>query len=348
MIGRFLGRFPRTITVLILGALAASIWQATVYIETVVWPRQAAEREALIAREIARADKLFSRDKFDTALSEYEYVLTGYGDELAADVEGVLRDRVGTCLVKMAEAGTEGGSIERGIESYRAALALSPPETHLVAHTEIQYRIGDAYMTEARKDGDPAPIEQAVAAFEGGLAALSAEENVALYATGLRLVGNAHRQLHELDPDANPLDNAMRHYEEALRVAGPIDEPITHGETLMEVSRAYILLAEQGYRHRQLKEAIKNYEKVLRIFTVEDYPRRHAGAHKEMGDTYTVMSKLGPRGAGDRAAHQQRVIHYENKAKQSYRIAKSFGLEPGFQIAGAEEAAPVVEEEKKE
>ena len=59
---------------------------------------------------------------------------------------------------------------------------------------------------------------------------------------------------------------------------------------------------------------------------------------------------LKPKNRSDRAAHQQRVIHYENKAKQSYRIAKSFGLEPGFEVAGADEpvAAPVEDDKKQQ
>ena len=84
MIGRFLGRFPRIIASIILGALAVSAWQATVYVDTVVRPREAAARQAMIEREIGRADTLFSRAKFETALNEYDYVLAGYPDELPA------------------------------------------------------------------------------------------------------------------------------------------------------------------------------------------------------------------------------------------------------------------------
>ena len=47
MIGRFLGRFPRIIASFILGALAVSAWQATVYVDTVIGPREAAARQAL-------------------------------------------------------------------------------------------------------------------------------------------------------------------------------------------------------------------------------------------------------------------------------------------------------------
>lgn len=348
MIGRFLGRFPRSVTALILGVLAVSIWGATVYVETVVRPREAAAREATIGREIDRADKLFARAKYETALSEYEYVLAGFVDELATEVESRLRDRVGTCLVELAAAGNENGSFNRGIESYRAALALRPAAAGSYAHSETLYRIGNAYMAKSRATGEAALVAVAVSAFEDGLLVLSAENDAELYATGLRLVGNAHRRLHELDPDSNPLDIAMRQYDEALRVAGPVEEPIAHGETLMEISRAYILLAEQGYRQRQLLNAIEHYERALAVLTVEDYPRRHAAVHKEMGDTYTIMSKLEPKRRSDRATHQQLVIRYENKAKQSYRIARSFGLEPGFEIVGVEEAAPSAAEEKKE
>lgn len=348
MIGRFLGRFPRFITTIILGTLAVSIWQATIYVDTVVRPREAAERQALVDREIARAEKLFQRGKYETALSEYEYVLTGFPGDLSSVVEGKLRDRVGTCLVEMARAGNGNGSIERGIEAYRAALALRTAETDPAAHAETWYHIGEAHMTVSATSGEAEPVTAAVEAFESGLAVLSAETDTAAFATGLRSIGNAHRRLYALDSDSNPLDNALRHYEEALRVAKPIEHPVEHGETLMEIGRAQILLAEHGYRLRNLQKAIKTYEKVLGVYTVEKFPRLHASAHKEMGDTYTVMSRLKPKSRSDRAAHQQRVIHYENKAKQSYRIAKSFGLEPGFEVAGADNAEPApVEEEKK-
>ena len=106
MIGRFLGRFPRIIASIILGALAVSAWQATVYVDTVVRPREAAARQAMIEREIGRADTLFSRAKFETALNEYDYVLAGYPDELPADVESRLRQAVGSCHVALAIAAT--------------------------------------------------------------------------------------------------------------------------------------------------------------------------------------------------------------------------------------------------
>ncbi len=346
MIGRLLSRFPRAVTTLILAVLAVSIWEATVYVETVVRPREAAAREAMIAREIGRADKLFARAKYETALSEYGYVLTGFVDELSMEVQRRLHDRVGTCLVELAVAGNEEGSFERGIDSYHAALALIP-EPPSPAASEIWYRIGKAYMAQSRMTGEAAMADAAANAFETGLSALSAERNAGRYATGLRLTGNAHRRLHELNPEQNPMDNVMRFYQEALRIAGPVEEPVAHGETLSEIARAHILLAERGYRHRQLREAIESFERVLAVFTVEAFPERHAATHKEMGDTYTVMSELGPRNRSDRAAHLQRVLRYQNKAKQSYRIAKSFGFEPGFSVAGGEQETPIVEEKKE-
>lgn len=347
MIGRFLGRFPGTVTLLILGVLAVSFWEATVYVETVVRPREAAAREAMITREIARADKLFARSKYETALSEYEYVLDGFVGELAAEVERRMRDRVGTCLVELAAAGNGKGSFERGVESYRAALTVVP-EAAPEMRSAILYRVGGARMAQSRMSGDAAQVASAISAFEEGLAVLSAEHDAGLYGNGLRLMGNAHRRLHELDPERHSMDDAMRHYEEALRIAGPVEEPIAHGETLADVARAHVLLAEQGYRHRQLQKAVKSYEQILKIFTVEEFPARHAATHKELGDTYTVMSELAPRNRSDRAAHTQRVIRYQNKAKHSYRIAKSFGFEPGFDAAFVEQETPVVADDKKD
>ena len=112
-------------------------------------------------------------------------------------------------------------------------------------------------------------------------------------------------------------------------------------------------MSEHRYRLRELEEAIKSFEKALRVFTVENFPRLHAGAHKEIGDTYTVMSLLEPKSKSDRARHRQRTFRYENKAKQSYRIAKSFGFEPAFEVAVADQPAPAkddepIEDEKKE
>ncbi len=347
MIGRFIGRYPGTVTTLILGILAVSIWQATVYVETVVRPREAAERKAMIAHEIDRADRLFARTDYETALTEYEYVLAGFIDELTTETERRLRGRVGTCLVELASAGHAKGSFERGIESYQAALDLSP-DGLTRARSLIANRIGDAYLLQSRVTSDPSHAMAAIGAFEEGLSNLSEESDAGLYATGLRLIGNAHRRLHEMDPDGNPMENAMQSYQEALRLASPLQAPIARGETLEDIGRAHVLLSERGYRRRELQEAVKTYERALAIFTVEDFPKRHAAAHKELGDAYMLLAELGPRNRSDRAAHLQRVLRYQNKAKQSYRIAKSFGFEPGFFVASAEAEPIPVEDEKKE
>ena len=107
MIGRFLGRFPRIIASIILGALAVSAWQATVYVDTVVRPREAAARQAMIEREIGRADTLFSRAKFETALNEYDYVLAGYPDELPAVRTAVKSCWPMACLYRSLRFGEE-------------------------------------------------------------------------------------------------------------------------------------------------------------------------------------------------------------------------------------------------
>ena len=347
MIGRFLGRFPKLIATLILGASAVSAWQATVYVHTVIWPREAAAREALIEHEIGRADSLFSRAKYETALSEYNYVLTGYPGELEAGIAGRLHDQVGMCHVALATAGNNAGSLESAFDSYRAALDLRTAGTDPAAHTQTRYHMGEAYMAMSHMTGDAQPVRAAVEAFEAGVAVLSEERNVELYATGLRSIGNAHRRLFELDRDNNPMDDALAYYQQALRVATPIEQPVVHGETLVEIGRAHVLMSQHRYRLREMQEAIKSFEKALLVLTVEDFPRLHAGAHKEIGDTYTAMSELKPKSKSDRARHQQRVIRYRNKAKQSYRIAKSFGFEPKFAIAEVDQPAPV-EEEKKE
>ena len=103
-----------------------------------------------------------------------------------------------------------------------------------------------------------------------------------------------------------------------------------------------------GYRHYQLRVATNKFEQVLAISTVAAIPERHAATHEEMGDSQPIMSELGPRNRSDPAARVQSVVRYQDQAKQPCPIAKSFGTEPGFLVAGAERATAPAAEKKKE
>ena len=327
---------------------AASVWQATVYDTTVVEPREAAARRALIESEIAPADALFDRGKYETAVSEYDYVLAGFAGELPRNVEGRLYDRVGFCHVSLALTRTgDPGRLETALDAYHMALDLRTVAAGLRAHFETRSHMADAYMTMSRLNGEAVPVSNAINLLNDGLVILSNADNAELYARGLRALGNAHRRLYELEAEANPIDRALSYYAEALRVAGPVAQPVVHGETLIEIGLTRVLMSEGRYRERELQAAITAFEKALRIFTVEAHPRLHARTHKNMGDTYTQLSSLEPKNRSDRARHQQRVIRYQNKARQSYRIAKSFGFEAEFAAAGtggsAAAAEPVAE-----
>lgn len=339
-IAGFLGRFPRLVTALILAALAASVWGATDYVETVVRPREAEARQARIAEEVARADSLFDRGKMAEALGEYTYVFEAFAADLAPAALAGVHERLGLCHVHLAEDGEAGSNLEGAVAEFELALALRPPAADPAGHAATWYLIGDAWRALAAAAGDAAPLDRAADAYQAGLAVLAPEADTDAYVAGFRALGNVERDLYAADPDRHPIDAAMARYEEALRLANPLDHPRAHADTLIEIGRAYVLLSERGYVERNLDRAIETYLQAVKVYDVEHFPREHAFVHKLLGDAYTRVTMTEPKSRTQRAAHQQRVIRAQNRAKTSYQIARSFGLEPEFGVAIAPGTAP--------
>jgi tetratricopeptide (TPR) repeat protein len=337
-IARFLGRHPKSVIAVVAVGLAASMWAATDYVDTVVRPREAEARQARIESELARADSLFGRDKFVEALSEYRYLLDAFAADLAPAMAGRLHRGIGLCHVRLAAAGDTRKNLEDAVAAFEQALALQEAAADPAGYAGTEYLIGDAWRALAAAEGDPALLDRAVEAYQAGMAVLSPDDDVDAYVAGLRSIGNVHRDLYAADPRQNPIQDAMDLYDEALRRANPLTHPVARGDTLLEIGQAYVLQSEHGYVQRNLDEAIETYDKALDIYTAEAFPHQHALVHKLLGDAYTRITKTEPRNPNERASHQQRVIRAQNRARASYQIARSFGLAPEFEAADASDA----------
>ena len=352
---RFLGRFPRTISGLIIVAFAAGVWFATDYVENVVKPREAEARQARIGGEIARADSMFDRGKYEVAVAEYAYLLSSFAAELPEAEIARLHDRVGASHVRLAgkqhERQDSVADLERALAAFGRALAIRTAVADEAGEVETRRRIGDAHRALAHARGDAAPLDDAVAAYRAVLD-LVGDGDPSARAAALRSLANAHRSRFEVAGDEAALAAAFAIYDEALQAAGPEAWPGVHGETLIDVGLAHVQEAENGYRTRNLLQAVKTLEGAKKFLRLDSFPRAHALLHKHIGDTYVLLANTTARRRSDRAAHQQNVVRWQNRAEMAYRVARSFGFRPAKAnlVPGnpGAAAAAVEDDEKKE
>ena len=355
---RFLGRFPRTISGLIVAAFAAGLWAAADYVETVIEPREAAARQARIAAGISRADALFARDKFEVAITEYGYALDSFAAELAPQEAARIHDRTGLARIRLAERhggfGETAGAaedLEQAIGAFARALDIRAAAGDAAAQVETLHRIGDAHRALAHARRDAAPLDRAAAAYRAALEIVDNGEtggDPVRRASALRALATAHRDRFEIGGDPAALATAFSLYDEALAAADPETWPEPRGETLIEIGLAYVQEANNGYRTRNLLKAVETLEGARPFLRIEDSPRAHALLHKHIGDTYVLLSRTEPRRRSDRASHQQFVVRWQNRAERAYKIARSFGYRPAQAniVPGNPNAVPDTAEEE--
>ena len=345
---RFLGRFPRAISALIAAAFAAGLWYATGYEENVVKPREAEARQARIGEEIARADALFARGKFDLAVAEYGYVIDNFAAELESAEVARLHERAGLGYVGVAEESEPAANLARAIEAFGRALEIRAAAADTAARADIRTHIGDAHRALARARGDAGPLDAAAAAYRA-VADLAGDADPARRAAALRALANTHRDRFEIAGDPAALATAFAVYDEAMAAADPAAWPETRGETLIDIGLAYIQEAENGYRTRNLLKAVEVMESAKAFLRLENAPRARARLHLYIGDTYVLLSRTKPQRRTDRASHQQLVVRWQNRAERAYKVARSFGYTPAQAnlVPGNPRAAPAPAEEDK-
>ena len=347
---RFLGRFPRTVSVLIAACFAAGLWSATDYVENVVKPREAAARQARIEAEIARADALYARGKYDLAIAEYGYVLDSFGAEIAGPETARLHQRRGLAHVGLAEAGDAAANLPRALEAFSRALEIRAAAADTAGEMEIGTQIGDAWRALAHARGDAAPLDAAAAAYRAALD-LAGDADPPRRAAGLRAVANTYRDRFEIAGDKAALATAFALYEDSMTAADPENWPVARGETLIEVGLAWVQEAENGYRTRNLLKAVDVLEGARTFLRQENAPHQRALLHKHIGDVYVLLSRTEPRRRADRASHQQSVVRWQNRAELAYKVARSFGYTPAKAniVPGNPRAAPApAEDDDKE
>lgn len=346
---RFLGRFPRTVSVLIAACFAVGLWSATDYVENIVKPREAAARQARIEAEIARADALYARGKYDLAIAEYGYVLDSFGAEIAEAETARLHRRRGLAHVGLAEAGDADANLSRALEAFARALEVRAAAADTAGEVEIRTHIGDAHRALAHARGDAAPLEAAAAAYRAALE-LAGDADPVGRAVGLRAVANTYRDRFEIAGDKAALETAFALYDDSMAAADAENWPVTRGETLIEVGLAWIQEAENGYRTRNLLRAVEVLEGARTFLRRENAPHRRALLHKHIGDTYVLLSRTEPRRRTDRASHQQSVVRWQNRAELAYKVARSFGYTPAKAnlVPGNPHVAPDPVEDDKE
>ncbi len=324
---RFLGRFPRTISGLIAAAFVAGLWYATDYVEDVVKPREAEARQLRIDDEIARADSLFGRGKFEVAVAEYDYLLDSFAAELAPAEVARLHSQTGLAHVRLAETREPVINLERALEALGRALEIRDAAADEPGRIETRLRIGDTRRALARARGDAAPLDQAIATYRTVLEMIG-EGDPVQRAVALRSLANAHRDRFEIAGDVAALATAFSIYDEAMRAADPETWPVVRGETMIEMGLAWVQEAENGYRTRNLLKAVEVLEDAKPFLRLEESPHERARLHKHIGDTYVLLSRTEPRRRTDRAVHQQHVVRWQNRAELAYKIARSFGYRP--------------------
>lgn len=329
---RFLGRFPRTITGLIAAAFFAGLWFATDYVRNVVEPREAAARQARVEQEIARADSLFARGKYETAIAEYDYAIRSFGAELAPAEVARLHDRTGLAHAGLADSESASGEaaatqLRRALEAFSRALEIRSAAADTPGTLETRFHMGDAWRALARARGDAGALDGAMTAY-GAALELAGDGDPPTRAAALRALGNAWRDRFELARDREALQTAFTTYDDAMQAADPRRHPTARGETLIELGLAYVQEAENGYRNRNLLKAIGTLEDAKAFLTLETAPAARARLHLHIGDTYMLLTQTPAPRRSERARHQQNVVRWQNRAELAYKIARSFGYRP--------------------
>ena len=355
---RFLGRFPRTMTGLIAAAFAAGLWAATDYVKNVVEPREAAARQARVEREIARADALFDRGKYETAIAEYDYAIRTFAAELAPAEIARLHNRAGLAHAGLADSKSESAEaaaaqLERALEAFSRALEIRSAAADTPGELATRLHMGDAWRALARARGDAGALDGAVQAYRAALE-LAGETGSPARAAAFRALGNAWRDRFELARDRAALETAFAAYDEAMRAADPARHPVARGETLIEIGLAWVQEAENGYRKRNLIKAVETLEDAKAFLTLEIAPAARARLHLHIGDTYLLLARTPLPRRSERARHQQDVVRWQNRAELAYKVARSFGYRPAQanlvpgNPAAARAAAAAGDDEKKE
>ncbi len=328
---RFFGRFPRVISGLILAGFVAGLWYVTDYVENVIKPREAEARLDRIHGEIARADAMFNREKYDIAITEYDYALTSFASELTPPEIARMHHQTAVSHVRLGEKQEEASHLEKGIAAFEQALALRSVSDDKAGHIETRHHMGDAWRTLAHMRSDPEPLQHAAAAYQAVLDLSGGDDgegSAVRRAEALRAVANVQRDRFVIGGDEDALDAAFTLYDDALAAANPDKWPKVRGETLIELGLAWVQEAERGYRTRHLNKAVETLESAKRWLRVEAYPHEHALLHKHIGDTYMLLAQTKPRRRTERSSHQQHVIRWQNRAELAYKIARSFGFNP--------------------
>ena len=346
---RFLGRFPRTVSALILACFAVGVWHATGYVEDVVKPREAAARQARIEAEIARADALYTRGKFELAVAEYGYVLDSFGAELEDPEVARLHQRRGLAHVGLAGNGDADANLPRALEAFARALEIRAAAADSDGEIETRTHIGDAHRSLARARGDAAPLDEAAAAYRAVID-LTGDADPVRRAVALRALANTYRDRFEIAGDPAALATAFTLYDDSMAAAAPETWPAIRGETLIDVGLAYVQEAENGYRTRNLLKAVEVLEGAKAFLRLENAPHGRALLHKHIGDTYVLLSRTEAQRRTDRASHQQLVVRWQNRAERAYQVARSFGYTPAQAniVPGNPNAAPDPVEDDKE
>ena len=324
---KFLGRYPLFVSSAIILCFGASVWAVTYHFETTIRPLQEQMRLSHIAGEIAQADSLLKRKRYETAMKEYRFVLDAYDAELSEQDKGHLNDALGLSYLALSDTKDQVENLNLAIKSFKSSLTYRPSDAQPTLYAATWKHMGQTYVSLAIRNGSEENFTDAINSYKKAVSIQTVESDPESYAMATALLGGAYRELYSHSTDGQHIRTAFQYYEEALGVLKPKEHPEAFGLVLVEMGRTYSAQAVYSRRTTNSEKAIKLYDKALKVLDRDHFPSHYAQIHKYIGDSYTLLIKTKPRNRWDAAEHAQRVNQYQSKANTAYKIAQNFGFE---------------------
>ena len=327
IVTKFLGRYPLFVSSAIILCFGASVWAVTYHFETTIRPLQEQIRLSHIASEIAQADSLLKRKRYETAMKEYKFVLDAYDAELSEQDKGHLNDALGLSYLALSNTRDQVENLNFAIKSFKTSLTYRPPDAQPILYAATWKHMGQTYESLAIRNGSSETFTEAINSYKNVVSVHAVESDPESYAMATALLGGAYRELYGHSRDDQHIRTAFQYYEEALGFLKANQHPEAFGLVLAEMGRTYSAQAVYSRRTTNSEKAIKIFGKALKVLDRDHFPSHYAQIHKYIGDAYTMLIKTKPRNRWDAAEHAQRVNRYQNKANAAYKIAQNFGFE---------------------
>ena len=337
---KFLGRYPLQVSSAIILCFGASVWAVTYHFETTIRPLQEQMRLSHIAGEIAQADSLLKRKRYETAMKDYKYVLDAYDTELSEQDKGRLNDALGLSYLALSDTKDQVENLNLAIKAFKSSLIYRAPDVFPELYGITWKHIGKAHEALGARRKTEDDFTLAIDAYQKALSVQPVDTDPEGYAIAKATLGGAYRGFYIYSKDKQHTALAFQHYEEALGVLNRREYPEGVGLVLVEIGRTYIALAEYSRRTGNSQNALKEFKKALKLLKAKKFPSQYARVNKYIGDAYSMLTQTKPRNRRDKAEHAQRVYRWQNKANEAYKLAQNFGFNDGAMVISTKDTLP--------